>query len=128
MRTTNKVHGELMEARRARKARRAEVKSHPTTDNPAWGFYGTTFKAGGDANALWRETMDILTDADGLFRFEPEVARDLLDSTWGRHLADGMVGMTPSECLHELAANAKWMRSTLKITEAIVLARADTGK
>jgi hypothetical protein len=33
-----------------------------------------------------------LTDPKGRFRLSPENARDLLDATWGRHLADQVVG------------------------------------
>jgi len=36
--------------------------------------------------------MATLTDPQGRFRLEPEDARDLLDASWGRHLADQVVG------------------------------------
>ncbi len=72
--------------------------------------------------------MAILTDRQGRFRFEPEVARDLLDSTWGRHLADELVGSEFGPVVETLTNNRRWMKSTLEITRAIVRARADEGQ
>ena len=97
--------------------------------NRGWGFYGTCVTNGhADPEAAWTEMMKILTDLDGPFRLDPEVARDLLDSTWGRHLADEAVGRQFDKVVADLGANRKWMKSTLEITKAIVLARADSGR
>ena len=58
----------------------------PRTQNPAWGFYGTCRTNGhADVDGAWAEAIGILTDPEGCFRLEPEVARDLLDAPWGRH-------------------------------------------
>jgi hypothetical protein len=65
----------------------------PRTRNREWGFFGTCVHNGhADPEAAWDEAMATLTDRNGGFRLEPENARDLLDSTWGRHLADQVVG------------------------------------
>ncbi len=69
-----------------------------------------------------------MTDPEGRFRFEPEVARDLLDSAWGRHLADNCVGLEIEDVIENLVLDRKWMKSTLEFTQAIVLARADNGR
>lgn len=99
------------------------------TRNPEWGFYGTCITSGHvDPEGAWDEMMTILTDPQGVFRLEPEVARDLLDAPWGRHTADECVGSEFSAVVEALARNRKWMKSTLEITRAIILARADRGR
>lgn len=99
------------------------------TRNPEWGFYGTCHTNGHtDVDGIWAEAIGILTDPDGCFRLEAEVARDLLDSTWGRHLANEAVGSELMDVVADLAADRRWMKSTLKITQAIALARADAGR
>lgn len=101
----------------------------PRTRNRAWGIYGTCVHAGHRRpEAAWDEMMAILTDPRGRFRFEPEVARDLLDSTWGRHLADQLVGEDFGPAIEGLASDRRWMRSPLETTRAIVRARADSGE
>ncbi len=97
------------------------------TQNREWGFYGTMARESTVPDELWDEAMDALTDPDGQFRLEPEIARDLLDSTWGRHFADECVGSRPRRILQDLAKNRRWMRSTLRVLEAISLARKDSG-
>jgi hypothetical protein len=100
----------------------------PRTRNRAWGFYGTCVTNGHqDPEAAWDEMMGILTDLRGRFRFAPEVARDLLDAPWGRHLANEVVGTEFRPAVEELANDRRWMRTTLEITRAIVLALADSG-
>ena len=99
------------------------------TRNPEWGFYGTCQTNGHtDVDGAWAEAIEILTDPDGCFRLEAEVARDLLDAPWGRHLANDFVGMELMDVIADLAINRRWMRSTLKITQAIITARADDGR
>ena len=101
----------------------------PRTQNPAWGFYGTCATNGhSDVDAVWAEAIRILTDPDGVFRLEAEVARDLLDAPWGRHLANEAVGSNLMDVVADLAADRRWMKSTLKITQAIIAARADDGR
>ncbi len=99
------------------------------TRNPEWGFYGTCQTNGhADVDGAWAEAIEILTDPDGVFRLDPEVARDLLDAPWGRHLANEAVGSNLMDVIADLAADRKWVRSTLKITQAIIAARADDGR
>jgi hypothetical protein len=101
----------------------------PRTQNPEWGFYGTCQTNGhADVEGAWAEAIGILTDPDGRFRLELEVARDLLDAPWGRHLANEAVGSNLTDVVADLAADRRWMKSTLKITQAIVAARADDGR
>ena len=99
------------------------------TRNTEWGFHGACVRNGhADPDAAWNKAIAILTEPLGRFRFEPEVARDLLDTAWGRHLADDCVGMEIEDVIEDLSINRKWMKSTLEITKAIVLARADNGR
>ena len=99
------------------------------TRNPEWGFYGTCRTNGHtDVDAAWGEAIQILTDPNGRFRLNPEVARDLLDAPWGRHLANDFVGMELVDVIEDLAINRRWMKGTLEITKAIIAARADDGR
>ena len=99
------------------------------TRNPEWGFFGAC-KANGhaDPDAAWNKAIRILTEPLGRFRFEPEVARDLLDSPWGRHLADDCVGLEIEDVIEGNAVERRWMKSLLTLTRAIVMARADDGR
>lgn len=107
-----------------------EKAATPATRNRAWGFYGTCVTLGhAEPDRAWDEAIEILTDPKYLFRLDPEIARDLLDAPWGRHLADAYFGHDSlADAIAELAANRRWMRSTLEITKAIVLARSDEGR
>ena len=100
------------------------------TRNRELGFYGTCVTLGhADPDAAWNEAIAILVDPAGMFRLDPEVARDLLDAPWGRHLADAYFGNDGmAEAIAELATSRRWVRSTLQITKAIVAARADDGR
>jgi hypothetical protein len=101
----------------------------PRTRNREWGFYGTCVHNGhADPEAAWDRMMRILTDPLGRFRFEPEVARDLLDSAWGRHLADDALGLEFEDVVEDLALDRRWVKHTMEITRAIILARADQGR
>ena len=127
VRVTAKLRSELQAARSARSARRkaeaaaavpvAETKATetktttPRTRNREWGFFGTCASEGhADPEAAWNEAMAVLTDAKGHFRLEPEDARDLLDATWGRHLADQVVGEKIAKAINDLAVNHGWAR------------------
>jgi hypothetical protein len=50
-----------------------------------------------------------LTDSKGRYRLDPEDARDLLDATWGRHLADQLAGEENRGAIEQLA-NHRWAR------------------
>jgi hypothetical protein len=81
----------------------------PRARNREWGFFGTCVHNGHtDPEAAWDEAMAALTDPKGHFRLEPEDARDLLDATWGRHLADQVVGQKIAKAIHDLAVNHGW--------------------
>ncbi len=83
----------------------------PRTRNRDWGFFGTCVSNGHqDAEAAWDEAMAALTDPKGRFRLGAEDARDLLDATWGRHLADQVVGREIGEAINDLAVNHGWAR------------------
>ncbi len=76
----------------------------PRTRNREWGFFGTCASNGhADPEAAWDEAMAALTDPKGPFRLSPENARDLLDATWGRHLADQVVGTKIGKAIAGLA-------------------------
>ena len=45
--------------------------------------------------------MGFFCDAVGSFRLDPELARDLLDSTYGRHLADAVVNDEGAESIRD---------------------------
>lgn len=83
----------------------------PRTRNQQWGFFGTCASNGhADPEAAWNEAMATLTDPQGQFRLAPEDARDLLDASWGRHLADQVVGREIGAAINDLAANHGWAR------------------
>ena len=56
--------------------------------------------------------METLTDRKGMFRMDAEDARDLLDATWGRHLADQVVGSKIRKAIEHLHRDPRWMAST----------------
>ena len=78
----------------------------PTTQNEAWGFWGTM---NADASAAWPLAMTTIADATG----EPlESVRIFLDSSHGRHFADEVrsgchQGQTLADAIH--AATLRWM-------------------
>ena len=57
------------------------------TGNEAWGFWGTSTRNGYDAAMAWEAASDALATA---FDLTPIQIRDLLDSRFGRHLADDL--------------------------------------
>jgi hypothetical protein len=105
MRVTKEVHGELMAARKARRDAATDQMA-PRTRNRDWGFFGTCAHNGhADPEAAWDEAMAVLTDETGHFRLEPDDARNLLDATWGRHLADQVVGEEIGSAIERLACD-----------------------
>jgi hypothetical protein len=97
----------------------------PRTQNRDWGFFGTCVSNGHqDAEAAWDEAMAALTDSKGRFRLEAEDARDLLDATWGRHLADEVVGQEIREAIDELASDRRWLRATREFVRKHIRADA----
>lgn len=127
VRVTAKLRSELQAARSGRSARRkaeaaaaapvAETKATgtkttaPRTHNREWGFFGTC-EHNGHTNppAAWNEAVETLTNPEGAFRMDPETARELLDSTMGRHLADQVCGMGIAAGLNGLARDRGWAR------------------
>jgi hypothetical protein len=57
------------------------------TGNETWGFWGTSTANGYDAAMAWEAASDALATA---FDLTPSQVRDLLDSRFGRHLADDL--------------------------------------
>ena len=57
------------------------------TANPEWGFWGTSERNGYDAAMAWEAAGDTLATG---FDLTPVEIRDLLDSRFGRHLADDL--------------------------------------
>lgn len=55
------------------------------TQNPEWGFWGTTDRAGFRADRGWDVASTMIAEATGC---GPEGVRDFLDSRLGRHFAD----------------------------------------
>jgi len=89
-----------------------EKTETPRTQNREWGFYGTCESNGHtDPEAAWDEAMAALTDPKGAFALTPEDARDLLDATWGRHLADQVFDKTEiRKAIEKLAVHHGWAR------------------
>ncbi|UYA98684.1 hypothetical protein P9A44_gp14 [Xanthomonas phage vB_Xar_IVIA-DoCa5] len=54
------------------------------TNNEEWGFFGTCRSNGANADLEWTKAIAVLEGLD----LTAEVARDVLDSTFGRHVAD----------------------------------------
>ena len=55
--------------------------------NLIWGFWGTSGHNGYDQQMAWETVSDALATA---FDLSPEKTRDLLDTAFGRHLADDL--------------------------------------
>ena len=58
------------------------------TENKGWGFWGTAegyLKHKKDMTRLWNETAKLIQKNSGL---TPEETQKLMDSRWGRHIAD----------------------------------------
>jgi hypothetical protein len=57
------------------------------TRNETWGFWGTCRHNGYDQPMAWEAASDALATA---FDLSPEQVRDLLDTSFGRHLSDDL--------------------------------------
>lgn len=63
------------------------------TRKTEWGFFGTMEQAGQSAETAWAIASEELADATGAHDgYGPEGIRDFLDSSFGRHFADMVVG------------------------------------
>ena len=82
------------------------INTTPTTQNEAWGFWGTM---GGHACVAWPVAMQQIAEVTG----EPlESVRAFLDSKQGRHFADSVQdGLASSLAINDAVAQAiaKWM-------------------
>ena len=97
----------------------------PRTRNRDWGFFGTCVSNGhADAEAAWDEAMATLTDSKGRFRLQAEDARDLLDATWGRHLADQVVGQEIGGAIEDLASDRRWLKDAREFVRKHIRADA----
>lgn len=70
-----------------RKAAPMNARTILPTANPDWGFWGTSVRNGYDTDLAWATVSDALATA---FHLSPTEIRDLLDSRFGRHLADDL--------------------------------------
>ena len=64
-----------------------------TTRNEAWGFFGTCYTAGLDADKAWALAFAAIqnaTNAHDENAYGPDGVRDFLDSKDGRHFADAV--------------------------------------
>jgi hypothetical protein len=59
------------------------------TRNEAWGFYGTMRTVGADAATAWEIASRRIAEET---QASPEGVRDFLDSRYGRHFADDVIG------------------------------------
>lgn len=57
------------------------------TENLSWGFWGTSDRNGYDAEMTWNATSQFLAER---FELTPEQVRTVLDSRFGRQLADDL--------------------------------------
>jgi hypothetical protein len=97
-----------METKTTRKTKADET---PETQNRDWGFFGTCVSNGHtDADTAWLEAMAAMTDPKGPFQLSAMDARWLLDATWGRHLADQVVGEDIPKAIAELARKHGWAK------------------
>ena len=89
---------------------KATAQTIPTTQNDAWGFFGTM---GEQAQAAWPMACTAVAEATG----QPlESAQAFLDSRHGRHFADDVqnglfVGCSLKDAVDK--ATAKWMGWTI---------------
>ncbi len=94
------------------------------TANPEWGFWGTSERSGYDVDMTWNAVSQILSSE---FELTPEQTRDLLDSTFGRHLSDDLSfikdGPSTSGAIYthirERLADWKWRGEYEKAVQAV---------
>ena len=81
-----------------------------TTNNQAWGFFGTTIENEGASEAEAAADFDqAACELVSLYGLTDEQARDVLDSRTGRHLADDRrPGELAADLVHRVAQ--QWPR------------------
>jgi hypothetical protein len=97
------------------------------TQNPEWGFWGTSIQNGYEATMCWDTASRFFADT---YQLTPEEVTTLLDARFGRHLADDLSFIeggpaTPEAITKHLStrhANHGWRRSFEKAI------REETGK
>ena len=57
------------------------------TNNAEWGVWGTSQRSGYDQQMIWETTSCFFAST---YQLDPIQTRDLLDSVFGRHLADDL--------------------------------------
>lgn len=84
------------------------------TENTQWGFWGTSVNNGYDPALTWEVASHFFAIE---FELTPEQTRDVLDATFGRHLADDLSFGDPhttegiKKHLHARKADPKWRAS-----------------
>jgi hypothetical protein len=71
-------------------ALQGETEMTLATENPEWGFFGTIRSQGRDSNAAWAIAIETVADfwPSAHRKIALRRARQFLDSSGGRHLAD----------------------------------------
>lgn len=99
---------------------RNQTKIIPTS-NPDWGFWGTALRSGYDVDLCWSTVMIFLIQE---FNLKPTHARDILDSRFGRYLADEFEDIAShnsaiaiTEYLQERTKDKRWMHNLEDIIE-----------
>jgi hypothetical protein len=82
------------------------------TNNESWGFYGTvitnrTAADEAEADQLFKAACNYLIKNGG---FTPAKARDALDSTIGRHIADNLYDAADLAKSLQMAIDKRWFR------------------
>ena len=88
------------------------------TENKDWGFWGTSDCNGYDAELTWNAASTFLMTE---FELNAEQARDVLDSRFGRHLADDL------SFIENGKGESKGPISTAAINKHLTLRVADQG-
>ncbi|MGB0873682.1 MAG: hypothetical protein ACPGSE_00365 [Synechococcus sp.] len=110
------------------------------TENPTWGFYGETIDLARSvaemngavpaqeyltaaANARWNQVSQALIELG----YAPLIAQRLLDSRWGRHLADHFELVPTDQLRSHMLSHIRglWGRAGRAFDEALVVARDD---
>jgi hypothetical protein len=96
------------------KARTAEVLP---TENEAWGFWGTVrSNTGMDPTEAWLAASVAVMQA---LAVSPQAARELLDSRFGRHLADQVSSSDDvAESVGWLLTTGPWRANALQVIRA----------
>lgn len=78
-----------------------------TTQNEAWGFFGTMGQQAADA---WPLAISAIADATGC---DEDAVQMFLDSSHGRHFADDVLGRDGGLSAAIAAATLRWMSWTI---------------